>query len=84
MQRKVYYVSRTLLGGIPDRNRRTIYEGLLKEDGKPDFRTERPVCVVNQDMHPWDATHERHLRLMLHALEVAALKEADESPTATG
>lgn len=63
-----YYVCRTLLGGEPDVNRRTIYDG----------RTQNPVCVFNQDMSPWTSEDDRRLKVVLEALLNDA---ADERPT---
>lgn len=78
---KVYYVSRTLLGGDPDCNRRTVYEADLGPSGKADFSNERPVCVLNADRTWWSANNERWLNIIVAALRKAA---ADEPDAATG
>lgn len=67
---KVYLVSKTLMGG-PDVNRRTIYETDLDPNGQPDFRTERAVCIINQDMQQWTVDHERWLETILSGLRSA-------------
>lgn len=52
-----FFVTKTLLAGVPDTNRRTIYDA-----------TDKPVCVFNQDMEQWTAEHERRLQIVLKAL----------------
>lgn len=53
-----FYATRTLLGGTPDRNRRTIYC----------WPSDEPVCVLNPHMEEWTNVHEAWLAIMLDAL----------------
>jgi hypothetical protein len=53
-----YYVTATLLGGEPDRNRRTIYC----------WPSDTPVCVFNHEMRAWTDQDDLHVRICLNAL----------------
>lgn len=76
---KIYLTSKTLLGGVPDVNRRFISEMEANPDGKPDFLTEVEVCIINRDMKPWSDDNQRHLNIILKAL-----REAANEPAAAG
>lgn len=65
---KLYFVSKTLLGSTPDRNRRRIVEAEAGPDGKPVFSTEKTVCVINDTMEPWTADHMRWQEAILQGL----------------
>lgn len=60
-----YGVTRTLLGGEPDVNRRTIVDSW---NGFED------VLVINQHMDTWTPYHEHALKLCLDALNADAEK----------
>ena len=60
-----YYAVKTLLGGKPDVNRRTI----CNQKGDD-------VCVFNQDMRPWTAEDARLLQICLKALLADVGKDA--------
>jgi hypothetical protein len=52
-----YFVLQTLLGGKPDRNRRTIHASW-----------DREVCTFNYGMAPWTERDEIELNACLNAL----------------
>jgi hypothetical protein len=59
-----YYTMKTLLGGDPDTNRRSIHR-LGRIDNQFDGHE---VCVFNQDMQPWTEQNQRELDICVQAL----------------
>jgi hypothetical protein len=55
-----YWVARTLLGGEPDVNRRTIIDS---------WNQYEDVVTFNQEMDEWTRKYDATLRLVLAALE---------------
>lgn len=62
MAHSAFYYCKTLLCGIPDVNRRTIYA----------YDTDTPVKVFNAEMKPWTLDMQRELERELKALNELA------------
>ena len=75
MTGKLYYVSKTLIGG-GDINRRTVIEADAGADGKPVFSTEKIVCIINPHMADWTYDHMRWQDTILAALRERAKQDA--------
>lgn len=58
-----YYVTRTLLGGAPDRNRRYVYR----------WPNDKPVLCMNYEMQPWLKDDESRLLCVLDALRESGI-----------
>jgi hypothetical protein len=58
MSHPAFYCTRTLLGGLPDVNRRTIYA----------YDTEIPMKTFNAEMRPWTAEMQTQVDAELKAL----------------
>jgi hypothetical protein len=56
-----YYVTTTLLGGEPDRNRRIVR--CWRDDDKDNV-----ICTFNYDMQPWPEENDRALNKLVALL----------------
>ena len=64
MKAPAFYATKTLLGGKPDVNRRTIWA----------HDTDTEVKTFNRDMRPWTPEMQRELEAELAALNEIAAK----------